>query len=105
MVNSIVEEELTIKGNIKSKDGNVEIKGNVIGDVAAASVVIQSDGTIEGAVSAKNVVVQGKHKGSLTCNDVTFASTSHVQADVKAETMTTESGAKVVGRIEITGKG
>ncbi|WP_299783317.1 polymer-forming cytoskeletal protein [uncultured Roseobacter sp.] len=105
MANSIVEGELTIDGNIKSSDGNLEIKGSVVGDVTAAEVVIGSGGTVDGAVSAKTVVVEGRHKGSLKCDNVTFASTSNVQADVKAETMTTESGAKVVGKIDITGTG
>lgn len=105
MASSIIESELTIEGNIKSSEGNVEVKGNVLGDVTATAVVVNSGGTIEGAVSAKTVVVEGRHKGSLNCDDVTFASTSSVQADVKAETMTTESGAKVLGKVEITGTG
>lgn len=105
MASSIIESELTIKGDIKSNEGNVEVKGNVVGDVTATAVVVSSGGAIEGAVSAKNVVVEGKHKGSLNCDNVTFASTSSVQADVKAETMTTESGAKVLGKVEITGTG
>ena len=103
MASSVIEEDLTIEGNISSSEGSIEIKGSVVGDVSAKAVIIQPDGTIDGALSAKKVSIEGKLNGSLKCDDVKFASTSHVQADVLAQTMTTESGAKVVGKINITG--
>lgn len=105
MASSTIESELSIDGNIKSNEGTVQVKGKVVGDVTANAVVIGPGGAIDGAVSAKAVIVEGKHKGSLICEDVKFASTSSVQADVKAKTMTTESGAKVLGKVEITGSG
>lgn len=104
MASSIIEEDLKIEGNISSSGGSVEIKGSVIGDLAADSFVIQSGGSIEGAVSAKTVSIEGTLKGSLTCDELKLASTSDVQADVVAKTMTTESGAKIGGKVTVTGK-
>ncbi|MBW4710429.1 polymer-forming cytoskeletal protein [Roseobacter sp. YSTF-M11] len=104
MASSVIEEDLIIEGNIKSGEGNVEVKGKVMGDVTAQSVVVQTGGAIDGALSAKTVVIEGKHKGKLQCDDLKLASTSSVQADVSAQTMTSESGAKVAGKIQITGK-
>ena len=103
MASSTIEEDLTIEGNIVSKKGSVEIKGRVAGDVTADAVVVQLNGSIDGALSAKQITIEGKHKGGLKCDDLMIAATSTVQADVTALTMTTESGAKVVGKINITG--
>ena len=62
MKNSIIEEDLTIEGNVKSEEGNVEVKGRVVGDVAAKSVVIRVSGSIDGAVKATSVTVEVRHE-------------------------------------------
>lgn len=103
MADSTIEEDLKIEGNVVLRKGSVEVKGNVVGDVTAESVFVQLSGSINGALSANKVSIEGKYKGNLKCDDLKFASTSRVQADVTAQTMTTESGAKVVGKINITG--
>ncbi len=104
LASSIIEEDLKIEGNISSSEGSVEVKGSVVGDVAAEEITIQPSGSIDGALSAKKICIEGKLKGSLKCDDLKLVSTSLVQADVVAQTMTTESGAKVVGKVEITGR-
>ena len=103
MAVSTIEEDLTIKGNISSKDGNVDVKGKVVGDVTAQSVLVHGSGSIEGVLAARKIAIQGTHKGSLKCDDLTFSSTARVEADVSAQTMTTESGAKILGKVQITG--
>lgn len=100
---STIETDLIINGNIKSNDGSVEVKGTVVGDVTAASVVVRVGGSIDGALSAKQVSVEGKHKGGLKCGNLTLASTSEVDANVEAVTLATESGAKVLGQVKVTG--
>ena len=101
---SNIEEDLTIEGNIKSDQGTVEVKGKIIGDVAAKSVKVHQGGAIDGAVSAGTVTIEGAQTGSLTCGALTLAGTADVKADVKADTMQTDSGARIKGSIEITGK-
>jgi cytoskeletal protein CcmA (bactofilin family) len=103
VASSIIEEDLTIEGNISSSEGSVDVKGKLIGDLTAQSVVVQASGIVDGAVSAKTVSIEGRHNGKLDCDDLKLASTSDVQADVKARTMTTESGAKVAGTVNISG--
>ncbi|MGZ2259067.1 bactofilin family protein [Roseobacter sp. A03A-229] len=103
MADSIIEEDMKIEGNVTSSKGSIEVKGIVVGDVTAEALVVLQSGSIDGALSAKTIAIEGKHKGSLKCDDLTFAASSHVQADVTAQTMTTESGAKVVGKVNITG--
>lgn len=104
MPSSIIEEDLMIEGNIRSSEGSVDIKGRVIGDVSVEMITIQLSGSVDGAMSATKIVVVGSHTGSLKCDDLKLASTSRVQADVVAKVMATESGAKVRGKIDITGR-
>ncbi len=100
---SVIEEDLTLEGDVKSNEGTVEVKGKVVGNVAAASVVLHQSGNIEGAVSANSVSLEGSYQGTLKCDDLRVAATSKVRGDVSARTMTTESGAILVGKVNITG--
>ena len=104
MANSIIEEDLIIEGNISSSEGSVDVKGKVIGDLAARSVTVHLGGSIDGALSATSVVVECEHSGQLQCDDLKLASTSSVKADISAQTMSTESGAKIEGTVKIGGK-
>ena len=103
VASSIIEEDLTIEGNLNSSEGGIEVKGRVVGDVSAETITVQVGGSVDGALSAKKIVIEGKHKGSLKCDDLKIASTAQIQADVTAKTMATESGAKVVGKVNIAG--
>lgn len=104
MPSSIIEEDLTIKGNISSSEGSVDIKGCVVGDVSAETITVHVSGSVDGAMSAKKITVEGKHNGSLSCDYLKLASSSHVEADVAAKEMETESGAKVKGKFDISGR-
>ena len=104
MPSSIIEEDLTIEGNVSSSKGSVDVRGRVVGDVSAETITIKVSGSVDGAMSAKKIAVEGKHKGSLSCDDLKLASTSQVQADVVAIALETECGAKVSGKIDITGR-
>ena len=67
MANSIVEEDLTIEGNVKSNGGGVDVKGNVVGDVSADSITVQLSGSVAGALSAKKITIEGKHNCTGQC--------------------------------------
>lgn len=104
VASSIIQEDLTINGDISSTEGSVEIKGTVIGDLTAQSIIVQEGGSTNGTLSAKSVAVEGGHCGQLQCDDLKLASTARVKADVSAHSMSTESGAKIEGTVKITGK-
>lgn len=103
MANSIIEEDLTIEGDLNSGAGGIEVKGRVVGDVSAETITVQIGGSVDGVLSAKKTVIEGKYKGSLKCDDLKIASSAQIQADVSATTMATESGARVLGKVSITG--
>ncbi|KIC21643.1 bactofilin family protein [Leisingera sp. ANG-Vp] len=105
MANSVIEEDVTIEGNITSSQGSVEVRGKVAGDLSAQAVTVHAGGAVDGALSAQSVTVEGKYKGKIQCDDLRLAASSQVQADVSAKTMATESGAQLQGNIKISGKG
>lgn len=100
---SVIEEDLTLEGDVKSNEGTVEVKGKVLGNVVAASVALHQSGTIDGAVTANSVSLEGSYQGTLKCDDLRVSATSNVKGDVSARTMTTEIGAILDGKINITG--
>ena len=100
---SVIEEDLTLEGDLKSNEGIVEVKGKVVGNVAAASIVLHRSGNIDGAVTASSVSLEGSYQGTLKCDDLRVAASSKVSGDFSARTMTTESGAVLVGKVNITG--
>jgi len=104
LASSVIENDLKIDGNITTTEGSVDVRGNVAGDITATSIAIQPGGAVNGKLSAKKIDIEGQLKGSLKCGELALASTSTVQADVVAEAMTTESGAQVVGNVNVTGK-
>ncbi|WP_264210214.1 bactofilin family protein [Leisingera thetidis] len=105
MVNSVIEEDVTVEGNITSSKGSVEVRGRVVGDLSAQAVTVHEGGTVDGALTAQSVTVEGTYSGKIQCEDLRLAASSQVQADVSAQSMATESGAQLQGNIRISGKG
>ncbi|WP_187429750.1 hypothetical protein ROLI_010010 [Roseobacter fucihabitans] len=104
MPNSVIAEDLFIEGNIKSAEGSVEIKGSVSGDITALSTVVRAGGHVQGALSGKTVVLEGRHQGTLQCDDLTLSATANVEANISAQTVTAQSGAEIDGAMHICAK-
>ena len=102
MANSIIEKDLVIEGSVSSVEGNIEVLGKVTGDITAHSITVQLGGSTKGKLSAKSIAIEGQHTGNLQCDDLILATTSEVRANVKAKTMTAESGVKINGKIKVT---
>ncbi|HQU67843.1 MAG TPA: polymer-forming cytoskeletal protein [Albidovulum sp.] len=103
MTKSVIEEDLIIDGNITSKDGDIDVKGRVKGDISAKGVSVSSNGEVTGAISAGAVRIQGRHTGQIECTELALEKNAEVKADVKAQTLSSEKGARLVGKVQITG--
>ena len=103
MPNSVIEEDLIVDGNIEAKEGSVAVKGRVTGDIAARAIEVLEGGQVKGAMSAESVSILGTHAGSISCDELSLHSTSDVKSDVTAKRMSSEKGAKLVGKVQITG--
>jgi len=103
MPHSVIEEDLTIDGNIVSAGGDVNVKGTVNGDITARSVDVAVTGQVKGAIEADMVKVQGKQSGRIKCSELALERQAEVKSDVTAQTLSSEKGARLIGKVQITG--
>lgn len=97
MAPSIIGEDLAVTGNIVSK-GEVQVEGEVQGDIHCASLVIGDKARVSGGVVADDVVVRGNVSGSIRGIRVTLQASSHVEGDIFHESLAIEQGAFFEGK-------
>lgn len=96
-IRSVIGPDLAIAGNLESA-GEVQVHGEVQGDIKAERIVVGAQGHISGALIANEIVVGGSVIGSVRGNDVTFQTGSHIEADVFHRSLTIEQGAFFEGK-------
>jgi cytoskeletal protein CcmA (bactofilin family) len=96
-VPSIVSADMTVQGNLHSL-GDVQIEGAVVGDIAAAKLVIADGGTVTGNISAQDVRICGALNGSVRAATVTLTATARVLGDVHHDLLTIETGGRLEGQ-------
>lgn len=97
MVPSIIGEDLTINGNVSSK-GEIQVDGEIQGDINCGSLLLGDKATIQGSVIAEDVVVRGKVMGSIRGLRVTLQAQSHVEGDIFHQSLAIEQGAYFEGK-------
>jgi len=97
MVPSIIGEDLSIQGNVSSK-GEIQVDGQIQGDVHCGSLLLGDKAQINGSVVAEDVVVRGKVMGSVRGLRVTLQSQSHVEGDIYHQSLAIEQGAYFEGK-------
>jgi cytoskeletal protein CcmA (bactofilin family) len=94
---SVIGVDLSITGNLESK-GEVQIEGEVQGDIHAQRIVVGERARITGALIAEEIVIRGNVQGSVRGNAVTFQSSSRVEGDVFHKQLAIEQGAFFEGK-------
>jgi cytoskeletal protein CcmA (bactofilin family) len=94
---SVIGTDLTITGNLICK-GEVQVDGNVEGDIQGSNVVIGEDATITGGILADEVVVRGHVIGSVHSRRVMLQTTSQVEGDIYHQSLSIEQGAMFEGK-------
>jgi cytoskeletal protein CcmA (bactofilin family) len=97
MAPSIIGEDLTVAGNVLSR-GEVQVDGQIQGDVHCSSLIVGEKAQITGGIVAEDVVVRGRVMGSVRGNRVTLQSSSHVEGDVFHKSLAIEQGAFFEGK-------
>jgi cytoskeletal protein CcmA (bactofilin family) len=95
---SILSSDLHIKGNIKTT-GDIQIEGEIVGDVRAHLLTVGESARIKGEVIADDVVVNGHVSGTVRGLKVRLTATSRVQGDIIHKTIAIESGAHFEGSV------
>ncbi|KAB2920574.1 MAG: polymer-forming cytoskeletal protein [Hyphomicrobiaceae bacterium] len=94
---SVIGSDLTITGNLESK-GEIQIEGEIQGDIHAARVIVGERARITGSLLADDIIVRGNVAGSIRGNNVTLQSNSHVEGDVFHKSLAIEQGAFFEGK-------
>lgn len=95
---SIITGEVVIEGTLLS-NGELQIDGEINGDIHARAVVIDVNGQVHGEVVAEDVIVRGRIIGPIRGLHVHILAGGHVEGDVLNETISIENGAFVDGKI------
>ena len=94
---SVIGPDLTIVGNLVSR-GQVQIDGEVQGDIHGTNIVIGERARITGTVIADEIVVRGHVMGSVRGKRVMLQASSHVEGDIYHSSLAIEQGAFFEGK-------
>lgn len=94
---SVIGTDLTIMGNLVSR-GEVQVDGEVQGDIHGTNIVIGEKAKITGGIVGEEVVVRGHVLGSIRGKRVMLQSSSHVEGDVFHQALSIEQGAFFEGK-------
>ncbi len=96
---SLLSTDLLITGNIKTT-GDVQIEGQVEGDIRAHLLTIGEGATVRGEIVADDVVINGRIIGRVRGLKVRLTSTARVEGDIIHKTIAIESGAHFEGSVQ-----
>lgn len=94
---STLSADLSFEGNV-SGNGDLQIDGQVKGDVRVGRLIVGETGAIEGGVSADYVEIRGRVVGAVSGKQVKLVSTAYVDGDITAEQLSIDVGAYFQGR-------
>ena len=96
---SALSADLHSTGNIKTS-GDINIEGQVDGDIRAHLLTIGEGATVKGECMADDVVVHGRVVGRVRGLKVRLTSTARVEGDIIHKTIAIESGAHFEGSVQ-----
>ncbi len=95
---SIVDENLTMKGDLES-EGDILVKGKVIGNINCKLLIIDNDALVEGGIHAEEVVVRGRAKGTMNAERVRLERSADVDCEIAQKHFSAEEGARIKGSL------
>ena len=96
---SILSADLLVTGNMKTT-GDIQIEGQVDGDIRAHLLTVGEGATVKGEVMADDVVIHGRIIGRVRGLKVRLTSTARVEGDIIHKTIAIESGAHFEGSVQ-----
>src|SRR5262249_6490864 len=94
---SIISRGLKIKGNLVC-DGDIQIDGEVEGDVQSRSITIGEGADVRGSISSDTVRVCGSVSGQVKGQSVVLAKTAKIIGDVAHQTLAVQPRAFFEGQ-------
>lgn len=96
LMRAIIDVGLCIKGDLET-EGEVQVDGQVKGEIKCASLIVGKDGTVFGDIKADEVVVRGKVKGAIRATRVILQDSADVEGDIFHQRLAIEEGARFLG--------
>jgi len=93
---SVISRALKITGQLESSE-DIEIQGEVEGDVRAASVRVGQSAKVRGTVYGEEVELAGTVEGKIEARKVVLTSSAHMSGDVVHQDISIQSGAYING--------
>ncbi len=94
---SIISADLTVVGDLHSAD-DIQIKGNVKGDIKSRTVTVDEGGHVQGSISADTIQIFGSIEGQVEAPTVTVARTAKVIGAIVHQNLSVEPGAQLEGQ-------
>lgn len=94
---SVFSADLKISGEISST-GDIEMAGEIDGNISARSVSIGVEGRVNGTIKAEALDIKGQMDGQINAGNFVLRSSAQVAADVTYRSVIIESGAQIDGR-------
>jgi cytoskeletal protein CcmA (bactofilin family) len=101
---SLVDKHLVMRGDLES-DGDVLVRGKVIGNIKCRMLIVDSDAEVDGGVEAKEVIMRGKAKGNIKAQRVKLENTANVDCEIAHRVFSAEEGARIKGTLRILEEG
>ena len=95
---STLSADLVFEGQITGA-GDLQIDGQVKGDVRVGRLVVGETGEVEGSIAADTIEVRGRVLGGVKGKQIKLVSTAHLEGDITAEQLSIDVGAFFQGRV------
>ena len=95
---SVIGPDVKIVGNIITQ-GEMQIDGQVEGDISCQRLLVGEGGRISGEVTAEIVQVHGELTGKINASTVLITKSGRVTGDVTQDSLEIEAGASMEGRL------
>lgn len=95
---SIIANGVKIIGSIIAEGAEVQVNGEVEGNVHGGSLTIGDTGMVKGDIVSESVTVYGRVEGSVRARKVQLARNAHVLGDIIHQSLAVEMGAVFEGQ-------
>jgi cytoskeletal protein CcmA (bactofilin family) len=96
MGSSVICDDVAISGRISAR-GEVELNGEMQGDVQCGTFVLGEAGHIHGDIKADDVIIRGHVHGNVHGGRVTLHASAHVNGEIVYRSLAMEEGATFDG--------
>ena len=86
MYETVISPDVTMTGELISS-GDVEVKGNVEGDIQCRNLFIEFGSEVKGTVKAERIIVKGQITGSVNGVKVVLGATAKVYGDLNSTSL------------------